>query len=62
MTDPQARTWHHARLADLRRLIERADTLDRLAHIEATTRHEMDDALRRALQQRVTALKAQGQR
>jgi hypothetical protein len=62
MTDEGARLWHTQRKADLAALIARAKSLDALDRLHQQAGHELDNDLRRQLQQRMTALKAEGQR
>lgn len=57
MTAPQARTWHIARLEDLRRLIDRARTLDDLGKIERSAGHELDAGLRAHLARQAGEMK-----
>ena len=58
MTDEAARRWLEDRRADLRNLIARATTQDRLDAIYHARRVEFDADLTRHLQQRMTAIKA----
>lgn len=62
MTDEGARRWRVERQAELAALIRRAPDLDALAAIERRCAAELTPDLVRALQQRMTALKAGGAR
>lgn len=57
MTDQQAQAWHLTRLQDLRRMIDRAKSLDDLHRIERATRHELTTDLHAHLSRRVIDMK-----
>lgn len=62
MTDEGARLWHVQRKAELSGMIARAKSVDALDRLYRATQHELDTDHERQIQQRMTALKAMGQR